>query len=265
MRKIPLISLITVLCCVGPLAAQAETVNLFQDGASERPAGYTYTSIFDGNLLFTPGVDTISNVSLNLVFTEGDALALTQTESVLTNSTSFFGVPWVTYDTIHTFTDPLDSVRVLIGRAGGQTALINNAAGHYQTEEVISTSLPQVVLDNPAYLDLLTDVDVGGEIVLSSLGQSLVDLGGLSREVRRTTGFGGDFSTQILLDAESLSLFATTGLLRFGYTVTGGRVALDSATLSFDINATPVPIPAVWPLMALTLGVLASRRRTACA
>ena len=60
-------------------------------------------------------------------------------------------------------------------------------------------------------------------------------------------------------------LLLLIGVVVVIYTVTGGRVALDSATLSFDINATPVPIPAVWPLMALTLGVLASRRRTACA
>jgi hypothetical protein len=216
--------------------AQASTFSLWQGGSSNLNAGLTYTSSFDGNLLFTPGVEVISNATLTLNFTGSDRATYQGVSRQVTGSGLAAygrGPAWQTVDTISSYVDPLDSVNVLIGKKGGQTATGNDEAGAYNLSFTTSTSH--------------------------------VWSAGDSHTIDQRAGNRGLFSVVAGLDSTSLNLFENTGLLRYGFTVTGGGVALESAILTFDVtapqalNATPpaaVPLPAALPLMASGLGLL---------
>lgn len=264
---------------VASSGAQAATFSLWQGGTSNLNTGWTYTSNFDGNLLFTPGADAISNATLTLNFIGASQSAYQGTSTAVTNSgTDGTGTYWQTVDTTRHYSDSLDSVNVLIGKVGGQTASGSDAANAYNAT-VITSSTAVMATDVQTQIHYYSYGYSCGFLGMSTCygtGSYTTDtynpyVAGYDHSIDQTDGYKGAFSVVAALDSTSLNLFENTGLLRYGFTVTGGGIALESATLTFDaaarqvIQVTPpaaVPVPAAaWLLGSGLLGLVGVARR----
>ena len=77
-----------------------------------------------------------------------------------------------------------------------------------------------------------------------------------------TSGYGGNFGISYALNGSNLADLSADGLLNFNLGVTGDLM-LQSATITFDVAANPVPEPETYALLLAGLGVVgfASRRK----
>jgi hypothetical protein len=209
------------------------TFTLWEGGTANLTTGLSYTNTFDGNLLFTPGVDHIDNATLTLNFVGSSAKqAVSNTRVTEADGHNF--------NYVKSYTDDLDSAAVLLNKKGGQTRLVSDVANAF-TESTVTSSTGILVEDCHIFVGCTSYVDH------------------YERDVDRVTGYKGAFSVEIVLDAASLAAFESTGLLRYGFTVNSGGLALDSALLSF--SATAVPEPSSASLVLAGLGSLLAFRR----
>lgn len=266
-----LASLAMIGSCLTMNGAQAASFSLSQGGSGSLITGGSYGNTFDaaplfGSSLFTPGVDVISNATLTLNFTgANNQPALQGTESYVTASGidgNGTGHAWQTTDTTNHYVDPLDSVNVLIGKQGGQTATGNDVANLFHTN-VLAGRYP---VYGTFYQSVTCHNFWGGAYECGYYYQNPV---GGNRVYSDTTGYAGAFSVAATLDSASLGLFEKSGFLRYGFTVTSGGVALQSAILTFDaapppVSVSSVPVPAAaWLLGSGLVGLVGAARRKA--
>jgi hypothetical protein len=256
-------------------SANATTYNLWGGtSTSSLNTGWTYTSSFDANLLFTPKVDVISNAVLTLNFLGSDQTIYGGTSTQVTNSgIDGVGQHWQTTNTTSYNNDSLDSVNVLIGKAGGQVANGSDVAGAYSSN-VLTSSSPVTATSVAIYYGSYTYSYSCGFLGWSTCyGTGYYPYNvytpytaGYNNVFVNTAGYKGSFSVVANLNSNSLALLENTGLLRYGFTVTGGGVALNSATLSFNATA-PVPEPETYAMLLAGLGLLGFtvlRRKRSC-
>ena len=119
LRRSPLVFAALAILGTGP--ASAEMFDLWQGGTNGTflNAGTSYTSSFDANVLFDPGVDLIPVATLTLNFRGLESSFLAGTSYNVTA----VGVLRNAGDTTNHFTDALDSANILIGKKNGQSAL----------------------------------------------------------------------------------------------------------------------------------------------
>jgi hypothetical protein len=244
-------------------SASADTFDLWQGGTNGTflNTGTTYTSTFDANVLFDPGVDLIPFATLTLNFRGLESSFLAGTSYNVTA----VGVLRNAGDTTNHYTDALDSANILIGKKNGQSALGSDLANAYSST-VLSSSESVYLNTEPGVCPVGQKCGPPGGGGKVPGGENQDPNTGYNRTYTETTGYKGPFSVVVNLDNNSLALFSSTGLLRYGFTVASGGVALDSATLQFHsaVPITPViPEPETYALLLAGLGLLGfvTRRR----
>jgi hypothetical protein len=248
---------------IGP--ASADTFDLWQGGTNGTflNTGTTYTSTFDANVLFDPGVDLIPFATLTLNFRGLESSFLAGTSYNVTA----VGLLRNAGDTTNHFTDTLDSANITIGKKYGQSALGSDLANAYSSTVLTSSAAVYLNTDPvPCPVGQKCGPPGGGDGGKIPGGENQDPNIGYNRTYTETTGYKGPFSVAVNLDTNSLALFSSTGLLRYGFTVASGGVALDSATLQFysAVPITPaIPEPETYALMLAGLGLLGliARRR----
>ena len=231
-------------------SASADAFMLDQGGSPSLAPGHSYASAFDIRLLYDASTQRLDNATLTLNFVGGSDKVRNGdvVDTITGTAVDDTGATWHSQDHTTPYLDALDRAAVMMGRAGGQAGMADDAAALY-TDSIVNSS---VALYTPGHESCAIFVGctwVPGQLV------------GYNRNVDSLSGYKGAFSFSANLDSDSLAALRSTDLLRYGFTVSGGAVQLASATLSFNTSPVPEPTSLTLLLLGLLGGGVAVRKR----
>lgn len=226
-------------------AAPTQTHTVWQSGMASIAAGQSYAASFDIGLFYDPATEYLTDASLTLAFVGSDQRGATPREVLTVPNTDGTKNTYTVYD------DPLDSVRVVLGTHGGQTANADNTASLGSWTSAATLSTPLYGSYQVCHGLFVTSCDTVWYVV------------GYDRTFDRVEGYSGAFAFSDALDSASLAALRGSGALHYGYTVGSGGAALTSAMLTFTTAPVPEPTTASLGLAGIAAMTAWLRRRRA--